>query len=71
MSLAHQRRGALRFNSGPWGHCRDTPYHGSDISLNVLLKPSVADAVNVKAQASGLSAEQWMSRIIEAAAQKR
>jgi hypothetical protein len=43
----------------------------SDISLNVLLKPSVADAVNVKAQASGLSAEQWMSRTIEAAAQKR
>ena len=43
----------------------------SDISLNVLLKPSVADAVNVKAQASGLSTEQWMSRTIEAAAQKR
>jgi hypothetical protein len=43
----------------------------SAISLNVLLKPSVADAVNVKAQASGLSAEQWMSRIIEAAAQNR
>ncbi|MGY3602673.1 MULTISPECIES: hypothetical protein [unclassified Bradyrhizobium] len=43
----------------------------SDISLNVLLKPSVADAVNVKAQASGLSPEQWMSRTIEAAAQKR
>ena len=37
----------------------------SDISLNVLLKPSVADAVNVKAQASGLSTEQWMSRTIE------
>jgi hypothetical protein len=43
----------------------------SDISLNVLLKPSVVDAVNVKAQASGLSAAQWMSRTIEAAAQKR
>ena len=43
----------------------------SDISLTVLLKPSVADAVNVKAQASGLSTEQWMSRTIEAAAQKR
>jgi hypothetical protein len=41
----------------------------SDISLNVLLKPSVADAVNVKAQASGLSTELWMSRTIEAAAQ--
>jgi hypothetical protein len=43
----------------------------SDISLNVLLKPSVADAVNVRAQESGLSAQQWMSRIIEAAAQQR
>jgi hypothetical protein len=43
----------------------------SDISLNVLLKPSVVDAVNVKAQASGLSAAQWMSRTIEAAAQNR
>src|ERR1700761_55454 len=43
----------------------------SDISLNVLLKPSVADAVNVKAQASGLSTQQWMSRTIEAAAQQR
>jgi predicted DNA binding CopG/RHH family protein len=43
----------------------------SDISLNVLLKPSAVDAVNVKAQASGLSAQQWMSRIIEAAAQQR
>jgi len=44
--------------------------HVSDISLNVLLKPSVADAVNVKAQASGLSTEQWMAKAIEAAAQK-
>src|ERR1700754_3566264 len=43
----------------------------SDISLNVLLKPSVVDAVIVKAQASGLSTEQWMSRTIEASAQKR
>ena len=43
----------------------------SDISLNVLLKPSVVDEVNVKAQASGLSTAQWMSRTIEAAAQKR
>jgi hypothetical protein len=44
--------------------------HVSDIVLNVPLKPSVVDEVNVKAQASGLSVEQWMSRTIEAAAQK-
>jgi hypothetical protein len=43
----------------------------SDISINVLLNPSVVDAVNVKAQAAGLSTEQWMSRTIQSAAQKR
>jgi hypothetical protein len=42
----------------------------SDIVLNVPLKPSVVGEVNVKAQASGLSVEQWMSRTIEAAARK-
>jgi hypothetical protein len=42
----------------------------SEISLNVLLKPSVADAVNIKAQASGLSTEQWVAKTLEAATQK-
>jgi hypothetical protein len=42
----------------------------SDIVLNVLLKPSVLDEVNVKAQASGLSVDQWLFKTIEAAAQK-
>jgi hypothetical protein len=38
--------------------------------LNVLLKPSVVDEVNAKAQASGLATESWLSRMIEAAVQK-
>ncbi|TFW56704.1 hypothetical protein CT676_34015 [Bradyrhizobium sp. MOS001] len=41
----------------------------SEILLYVPLKPSVVDAVNAKAQASGLSVERWLSRTIEAAAQ--
>ena len=42
----------------------------SDIALNILLKPSIVDEVNAKAQASGVSVETWLSRTIEAAAQK-
>jgi predicted HicB family RNase H-like nuclease len=42
----------------------------SDIALNVFLKPSVVDAVNIKAQASGVSVQQWLAKTIEAATQK-
>lgn len=48
-------------------------YHDADVAdviLNVPLKPSVVDEVNLKAQANGLSVAQWMSGIIETAAQK-
>jgi predicted HicB family RNase H-like nuclease len=43
----------------------------SDIVLNVLLKPSIVDQVNLKAQASGLSVEGWLSKTIESAVQER
>jgi hypothetical protein len=43
----------------------------SDIVLNVLLSPSIVDQVNLKAQASGLSVEGWLSKTIETAVQER
>lgn len=43
--------------------------HVSDIVLNVLLKPSVADRVRAAAQASGVSEEKWVSTTIESALQ--
>ena len=43
----------------------------SEISLNVLLRPSIVDKVNAEAKASGLSAEKWLSKIVEAAVQRR
>lgn len=39
----------------------------SEISLNVLLRPSVVDKVNAEARASGLPVDKWLSRTVEAA----
>jgi hypothetical protein len=42
----------------------------SEIVLNVLLRPSIVDRVNLIAKASGLPVERWLSKTIEAAVQK-
>jgi hypothetical protein len=43
----------------------------SYIVLKVFSRPSVVDEVNVKAQASGLSVQQWRSKTIEATEQNQ
>jgi hypothetical protein len=49
----------------------DNEENVSEISLNVLLRPSVVDKVNAEAQAGGLSVEKWLSKTVEAAVQQR
>lgn len=42
--------------------------NASEIVLDVPLKPAIVDQVNAKAQQSGLSVENWLSRVVSTAA---